>query len=58
MKYEVRIKAYIDATDDADAARQAAAIDKGLKNPLLLIALKSERVKPLGHAVDPKPTKV
>jgi hypothetical protein len=58
MKYAVRISAYIDARDDADAARQAQIIDKGLQNPLLKMSLKSDGVKPLGHVVDPKPTKV
>jgi hypothetical protein len=58
MKYAVKITAYIEARDDADAAKQAAVIDKGLANPMLKMALKSDGVKPLGHQVDPKPQKI
>jgi hypothetical protein len=57
-KYMVKIAAYVEAKDDVDASRQAAIIDRGLKNPLLLMSLKSDGVKPLGHQVDPKPVKV
>jgi hypothetical protein len=57
-RYAVKITAYIDARDDADAARQATVMDKGLHNPLLKMSLKSDGVKPLGHQVDPKPQKV
>jgi hypothetical protein len=57
MRFAVKIVAYIDARDDADAARQAQVINRGLAHPLLKAALKGDGVKPLGHQVDPAPTK-
>jgi hypothetical protein len=57
-KYAVKAIIYIDAKDDADAAKQAAIIDRGMSNRLLKIALQGEGARPLGHQVLPKPDKI